>query len=270
MLSGIGNSDELKHHRIEVVLDRSSVGANLREHPLVQMDYRSKVPSYNLTGGLFQKLSIATKYLCFREGPISAAYESVALLKTTPTAAHPEVQIAFAPIGFRGAAEGTLELTPYPGIKFIVLKSHPVSSGRVRLASADAVDAPLIECQLLQSEADVETLVRGIEIVRRIMAAEPIASLIETETAPGGEIESAHALREYVRGHTSTTCQPIGTCRMGLGSTAVVEPSLRVRGIENLWIADASIMPDHASANFNAVCMMVGTKLGKQLVAERR
>jgi choline dehydrogenase-like flavoprotein len=125
----------------------------------------------------------------------------------------------------------------------------------------------LIDSALLESDADIDTLARGVEIVRTILKTSPIANLIEEETAPGSDIEGLAALREYLRDHTGLSCHPIGTCRMGTGADAVVDPNLRVRGLENLWVADASIMPDHLSANINAPCMMIGAKLGKALAA---
>jgi len=129
----------------------------------------------------------------------------------------------------------------------------------------------VIECRLLESAEDVATLVRGIEAVRAIVNTDPIAKLIEVEVTPGA-VEGGASLdvAEFVRSHTEPSCHPIGTCRMGVDEDAVVDPELRVRGTENLWIADASIMPDAISANLNAPCMMIGAKLGRQLVAKGR
>jgi choline dehydrogenase-like flavoprotein len=97
------------------------------------------------------------------------------------------------------------------------------------------------------------------------MRRPPLATLLGEEVAPGAKIDDVDQVRTYVRSHTDISFHPIGTCRMGLAADAVVEPSLRVRGFENLWVADASVIPDHMSANMNAVCMMIGKKLGKEL-----
>ena len=97
------------------------------------------------------------------------------------------------------------------------------------------------------------------------MKGEPIAGLINDELAPGGDIQSIAALKEYIRGHTTIASHAAGTCRMGSDSGAVVDANLRVRGVDNLWVADASIMPDLTSGNTNAVCMMIGMKLGRRL-----
>ncbi len=265
MLSGVGDPRALAAHGIQGVLNLPGVGQNLIEQPMVSMSYRSRVPTYNLTEGILQRLQIAAKFLKHREGPISSAFESTAFLKTLASSQVPDTQLLFFPVGYRVSAEGTYKLAPYPAFTTYVIRSHPLSRGQIRLASSDPEQPPLIECRLLEREEDVDALVRGINAVRRIMHTAPIASIIDEETAPGAGISHMHDLREFVREHAEITFHPIGTCRMGVGADAVVDPFLRVRGIENLWIGDASIMPDHISANINAACMMIGTKLGKQL-----
>lgn len=269
MLSGIGDAQELRRLGIDVVLDQPAVGANLKEHAITSLSYRSKIPTYNLTEGMSQKLAIAAKYLLEREGPVAAAYEAAAFLKTVPSAAIPEVQVFFAPIGW-AKTDGQWHLATYPAFKICVIRSHSVSTGRIRLDSADPLAPPIIECRLLDDAADTDTLVRGLQSVRSIMSKRPVADIVQEEIAPGPHVGSMDALREYVRSHTSKTCHPLGTCKMGLNGDAVVGPDLRVHGIDNLWVADASIMPDAISANLNAPCMMIGAKLGKQMAARSK
>jgi choline dehydrogenase len=268
MLSGIGSAAELRRHNIDVVLDLPAVGNHLAEQAIMTLSYRSRVPTYNLTQGMRQKLAIAAQYLLFREGPVAAAYEAAAFLKASPLDSIPEFQVFFAPIGWE-KAKGAYQLAPYPAFNIVILRSHTLSSGRIRLAGREPLTPPLIESRLLECDADIDTLAQGIETVRAIMRREPIANLIDEETRPGSAIADAKALREYIRSCAGTACHPIGTCRMGLGADTVVGPDLRVHGTENLWIADASIMPNPISANFNAVCMMIGAKLGKHLAARR-
>jgi len=266
MLSGIGEAKELRRHNIEVLVDLPGVGLNLRDHPLTKLIYRARIPTFNLTEGLIQKLGIAAKFLTGREGPISNIFESMAFLRTSLSEESPDLQLHFTPVGYSTAPNGQLTLAPYPSMTILVNKSHPISSGCIRLASNDPKDAPRIECRLLEEEADVDTLVRGIAIVREIMNAEPMASLAQEEVEPGPGVSGVTALRDYIKGHTQIAYHFVGTCRMGTSSDAVVGPDLRVRGTDNLWIADASIMPDLISGNTSAACMMIGKKLGKQLV----
>ena len=265
MLSGIGDPEELRRHNIATVRSLSGVGANLREHSLISLTYRCRSPTYNLTEGVLHKLAIAGKYWRFHEGPIASAYEAAAFLKIHPSAEAPQLQVFFAPIGWARDGE-SMKLAPYPAMKVCVINSHSVSRGRVRLASSHPADPPLIECRLLESDTDIERLVISVTLVRGIMNAKPIADIVE-EIAPGAMTTGAEALRAYVRQHVSTTCHPVGTCGMGLNADSVVGPDLRVHGIDNLWIADASILPNTISANMNAPCIMIGAKLGRQLSA---
>jgi choline dehydrogenase len=121
---------------------------------------------------------------------------------------------------------------------------------------------------LLSEREDTDKLVRGVAVVRAIMRAEPIAALVREEISPGVEVQGGKAVEHYVRQHAGIAFHPVGTCRMGIGEDAVVGPDLRVRGMDNLFVADASIMPDLISGNTNAACMMIGVKLGKQLARQ--
>jgi len=269
MMSGVGDSEELRRHNIDVVVDLPGVGRNLKEHPLLKLTYRTTIPTYNFTEGLLQKLGVAAEFLKHREGPISNLFEGAAFLKSSLSEPGPDIQLHFLPIGYLTTSDGTIEFAPYPSVTVILNKSYPKSSGRIRLAGNDPDDPPLIECRLLDDESDVETLVQGVEAIRRIMKTEPIAHLIDAEMAPGPDMESIPALRDYVRSHTEIAFHPAGTCRMGTGGDAVVGPNLRVHGTDHLWVADASIMPDLISGNTNAACMMIGAKLGRQLATAR-
>lgn len=269
MLSGIGDAQELKRHNISLVHALPGVGRNLKDHPLVRTSYRSRIPTNNLTGGLLQKLGIVANFLTTGEGPISNLFEGAAFLKSSAAKSAPDLQVVFVTFGLAVGRGGDLKLAPYPSVMVYLMGSYPVSSGRITLVSDNPNDPPRIECRLLQEQADVDTLVQGIQKIREIMRAEPIAGLIEEETTPGANVESQSAMREFVRNHTGISFHPIGTCRMGTGENAVVGPDLRVHGTENLWIADASVIPDAISANMNAACMMIGMKLGKQLIAKR-
>ena len=167
----------------------------------------------------------------------------------------------FLPLGVAPPkGEEVLGCLPAPSFSIFVNKNYPVSRGRIKLRTADARVAPLIEPNLLGDERDVTTLVRGIQTARRIVASTPMAELASAEVAPGGLVESVEGLTDYVRGNTGLAYHPAGTCRMGPDVDSVVAPNLRVRGLENLWIADASVMPDLISGNINAACMMIGWK----------
>lgn len=271
MLSGVGPAEELRRHGIAVEIELPSVGRNLKEHPFVRMLYRSKVTTNNLTGGPLQKLEIAAKFAWRREGPIAAGYESAAFLRTRPDELLPDVMLYFAPIGYLGkVGRKAGSLARFPAFMTGVAKMRPDSSGRITLASPSPTDPPRIECELLSEPSDVETLIRGVQEARRIAAQASLAEITAEEISPGRAVDTPGALEDFIRANAEVSSHPIGTCRMGVGPDAVVDPTLLVRGTENLWVADASIMPDHLSANLNAVCIMIGLKLGKHLNARAR
>jgi len=265
MLSGIGDEAELRRCGIDVVAHMPEVGKNLQEHPLVRLVFRSRISSHNLTRGVLQWLEIAAEFGLRREGAIATMLEAVAFLRTLPDLEHPDIQLHFAPMGYVEPTDDTATLLKYPSFSVLVNKNHPKSRGRVRLASNNPNEAPRIECNLLGDSDDLGTLVRGVSLVRKMMTAPPMADLIEAETMPGADNATDEALKRYIPGNTELGYHPVGTCRMGLDPAAVVTPQLRVNSLRNLWIADASIMPDLISGNTNAVCMMIGMKLGRYL-----
>ena len=179
----------------------------------------------------------------------------------------PDIQLHFLPVGYLALPNGELGFAPYPSVTVLANVCHPESMGRVRLRSSAATDFPLIECRLLEDPRDVDTLLRGIDVVRAIMKTDPIASFIEEEVIPGSAVTTPQTLENFVRTHTTIAYHPVGTCRMGEDDLTVVGADLRVHGTSNLWVADASIMPLLISGNTNAACQMIGAKLGRELVA---
>lgn len=271
MLSGVGDGNALRQHAIDVVLDRKSVGEGLLEHPLVRLIYKVKVPTYNITQGGKQKLQFLCDYVFWGHGPLAAVVEAIAFLKASSRAPLPDIQLHFLPFGYDPTRAGrTLldQMLPSPSITILVNKNYPESRGKVSLASEDPRAAPTIEPRLLDSQSDLDTLIQGIAVVRNIVRMAPIADLITEEVRPGSSINADDEVAEYVRRHVELAYHPAGTCRMGTDAEAVVTPDLKVRGMENLWIADASVLPDLISGNTNAVCMMIGYKLGTKLAGK--
>lgn len=270
MLSGIGGPDTLRKIGIEPTLDLPMVGQNLAEHPLLRVSYKVNIPSFNPTEGFWQKAGFAWKFLRSGQGPIATPMEGQAFLRTSPAEPRPDVQMHFSPLGMIYADSNKinkgLKLLDVPSFTVMINKNHPVSRGHLALASADPQAAPLIHPNLLGDERDVTTLVRSIELLRRIVATAPLAGLVDGEVEPGAPYPTPEALADYVRARTGLGYHPSGTCRMGVDRQAVVGPDLKVRGLKNLWIADASIMPDLISGNIHATCMMIGEKLSRQLL----
>ena len=269
MLSGIGDGQDLQSLGIDVALHAPGVGRNLMEHPLIRPTWRVKGTSYSPTSNLLRMAGFGAKFLLTGQGPLATITEAMAFLRTSPAEPMPDVHMLFSVAGAVNDDERkfykSLKVLPYPSFSMVLDKSYPLSRGTVRLASPDPKAAPLIDPNLLADHRDVETLVRAIGIVRRIVSMSPLAEMVMDEVEPGAHATSEAALVEYVKSRAGLAYHASGTCRMGVDDMAVVTPDLQVKGLENLWIADASVMPDLISGNINAACMMIGEKLGRQL-----
>ena len=183
----------------------------------------------------------------------------MAYVKSNSTAPSPDLQLHFTPVGYRLTPEQLIILDK-PVITVIPNVSRPYSRGWIDLASADFRDPPRIECRLLEDERDVVALIEGCRILRHICATPPLVDRILAELAPGPDVNSDEELAAFIRANCITIFHPCGTCRMGIDDAAVVDPQLRVRGIDRLRIVDASIMPHLVSGNINAPVMMIGER----------
>jgi choline dehydrogenase len=235
LLSGVGPADELRELGIEVAIDLPGVGSNLHDHIGVPVPFETKVP---YPASEFQMV------------------EANAYVKSEPGDRHYNVQIPFqlfpfVPPGF-GGYEFEHGYTLYPGL----LK--PRSRGRLSLRSSDPAAPPLIDPAYLSDEDDVRRLVLAVGIAREIGGAAAFAEWRKREALPGEAVRSDAELERYVRGSAATYFHPVGTCRMGEGPDGVVDAELKVRGAENLRVADASVMPEAPSGNTNAPTMMIG------------
>jgi choline dehydrogenase len=182
--------------------------------------------------------------------------EANAYCKSVPGDPHYDVQIPFQLFPFVPPGMGGYEFehgyTLYPGL----LK--PRSRGRLSLKSSDPADRPLIDPAYLKDPDDVKRLINAVRIARQIGGSPAFEQWRKREALPGEEVQSDEDLERYVRGSAATYFHPVGTCRMGAGDDCVVGADLKVRGAENLRVADASVMPDAPSGNTNAPTMMIG------------
>ena len=174
-----------------------------------------------------------------------------------PELATPDVKISISPFSSDNPAAG---LHKFSGFTVIVYQLRPDSRGEIRLKSLDAAASPSIVPRYLSDQNDQRTVVDGLKLIRRILATRHFERFIESEFRPGPEVRTDDELLDYARGFGSTVFHPTSTCRMGNDPMAVVDPELRVHGIEGLRVADASIMPTVASGNTNAATIMIGEK----------
>jgi choline dehydrogenase len=177
----------------------------------------------------------------------------------------PDLQILFTPGSYDRSRFGALERQP--GMTAAVCAVNPESRGTIMAASPDPKKPPKIQPNYFSAPRDMEVTLAGIRLARRIFAQPAIADAVARETVPGPEAQDDAALTEFARMHTSTVFHPVGTCRMGIDPGAVVDPRLRVHGIDGLRVVDASIMPKITTGNTNAPSIMIGEK-GAAMIRE--
>lgn len=269
MLSGIGPGDMLRRHGIDVVKDVPGVGRNLQDHPGVYLNYAVDRPTYNSLQGPLNKAWHGLTWLLAGRGPATTPGAlAMAFVRSTAAAPWPDLQLHFTPVGYKLTPEALIVLDD-PVITVIPNVNRPHSRGHIELASADFRDPPRIHCRLLEDERDVETLMAGCRILRRICAEAPLSRRIVAELAPGSEASSDADLAAFIHANCVTIFHPCGTCRMGADDMAVVDSQLRMRGIDRLRVIDASIMPHLVSGNINAPVIMIAER-GADLLKRSR
>jgi choline dehydrogenase len=244
MLSGIGSADQLQAHGIPVVVNLPGVGQNLQDHLLLPIVYKSKqdlpIPTFIAESGLFVRT---------RKGM---------------DAASPDLQYHFS-AGIPAFVPPHLQDVGATFF-FVPILVKPQSRGFVGLHSADPLAAPIIQPNYLQCEADMQVLLHGIRLARKLADMPAFVPFNDGELVPGLGSSDAD-LREFIRNAASTVWHPAGTCKMGYDAQAVVDPQLRVHGVEGLRVADASVMPTIVSGNTNAACIMIGEKAADMILA---
>jgi choline dehydrogenase-like flavoprotein len=268
MLSGIGPGDHLRQHGIDVVLDLPGVGRNLSEHPVVYAEFTTREPITFLNSLRYDKLvASALRWALAGSGPLaSLVCNCVLMVKTQAGLPRPDIQLMILPV--------RLDARPwFPGIgkrqthvfSVMVIQLHPQSRGRLELRSADPFERPKIALNLLSTESDFAEMRRGIGAVRKLFSTSPLAELITGETKPGPNVADDASLDAYLRANMRITQHPVGTCTMGKSRDAVVDPRLRVRGVEGLRVVDASIMPTVPGGNTNAPVIMIAEKAAEMI-----
>ena len=260
MLSGVGPADHLATVGIEVVHDLPGVGENLQEHVGLCHTYYVDQTTYNTEVSLAKIFIHGLNWLLFGRGPGSTPDAHVlAFIRTRPELASPDVQFHFTPAGYDLTVNGPI-LLARPAVTAITNICRPEARGVIRLKNADPFSQPAIHPNLLGSHEDLETLIAGAKVCKRIFETEPMASHVLEEFKPGPSVRTDADWQAYARENAVGIYHPAGTCKMGNDTMAVVDDRLKVRGIEGLRVADASIMPVIVSGNLNAPCMMIGEK----------
>ena len=259
MLSGIGPGRHLRALDIPVALDRPAVGSNLQDH----IDYvsswqsGSRVPIGNSREGTLRMLGAIVEHRRKRTGAMTTPYaEAGGFWTVGENAPAPDVQWHFVPAMLEDHGR---EKVSGHGVSLHACVLRPESRGTVRLASPDAVEAPAIDPNFLDDDRDIAVLREGVRLSHRIADVMPLAGYGLADRHPV-DLSDDDALDAMIRQRADTVYHPVGTCRMGSDEDAVVDPTLKARGIDGLWIADASVMPRIVSGNTNAPAIMIGER----------
>jgi len=269
MMSGIGPAAHLKEHGIDVVLDKAAVGADLQDH----IDYvsgwttTSDVPIGGTLKGKLKMAAAVLEHRRNRTGPMTTCYAEAGGFWTVKEGAPaPDIQWHFVPAVLED--HGRENVNTY-GFSLHACVLRPESKGTVRLASRDAADAPVIDPNFLDDDRDIAVLREGVRLSHRIADAPALQAYGPTDRHPV-DLEDDAAIDELIRNRADTVYHPVGTCRMGADDAAVVDPKLKARGLDGLWIADASVMPKIVSGNTNAPSIMIGERCADFIIAGER
>ncbi|WP_354698533.1 Alcohol dehydrogenase [acceptor] [Paraconexibacter sp. AEG42_29] len=261
MLSGIGPSAHLADHGITCIADLP-VGDNLHDHlfhplafhvPGVQM---RSTPAY-FVKGLAKNARGADTFLNH------SIFESIGFVRSSLATDVPDIQLHALPWAYPdpGAGDhGKQRPDPRPALSVFSTLIYPKSRGTIRLASADPTAAPLIDYGYLNEPDDVKVLAEGTEMIREIMAGAAFGGGVKEEIYPGAAVPKGSDMTDAIRRRSVSVMHAVGSCRMGVDERAVVGPDLKVRGIDGLRVADASIMPSITGGNTNAPCYMIGER----------
>jgi choline dehydrogenase-like flavoprotein len=259
MLSGIGEGNHLRKFGIEVVHDLPSVGRNLQDHIDFVFAYNSGSRDlFGISfGGIARLIQEIGRYRKEGRGMIASNFaEAGGFLKTSPRAEVPDIQLHFV-VG--KVIDHSRSLSLGHGFSCHVCLLRPKSRGFVALQSAEASAPPLIDPKFFDAAEDLEAMVKGFRLTKRILEAPALAKVRGKDLLTGG-IETDEAIRDVLRNRSDTVYHPVGTCKMGVDDRAVVDPALRVRGVEGLRVVDASIMPTLIGGNTNAPTIMIAEK----------
>jgi choline dehydrogenase len=272
-LSGVGPGNHLGGLGIEVVHANENVGRNLQDHVGVNYTYKGRVPTLNQTlRPWWGKMLVGMQYLLTRTGPLSLSMNNAGgFFRTDPSLERPNMQLyfqAFSTVIPKSGERPILTPDPWPGFSIGLSNCRPSSRGEIIIRTNNPRDYPKIVANAYSTEQDVEEMLAAVKFVRRIAAQPAMAEIIVEEILPGPKVQTDDEMIADFRKRSGTVYHPVSTCRMGPDpSRAVVDPRLKVHGVEGLRVIDASIFPDNIAGNTNAPSIMTGWR-GAELVLE--
>jgi len=270
--SGIGDPEHLKSLGIDIVHPSPEVGQNLQDHLFAHLKFKVEDPKTSMNRiftNPFNTVRVVLQWIFKKEGvmtmPASAA---LGFIKSDPSQSVADAQVAMVPYFYEISPKtGKATFKKYGGMTFSAMNVTPHSKGEVKISSNNPKDRAVLDMNYLADERDIVRMRNIFKQLRDIAKQPSITKYGLTEILPGPEVTSDDDLETYFRNTAETIYHPVGTCRMGSDATAVVDPQLRVNGIEGLRVIDASIMPSITTGNTNAPSIMIGEK-GADLILE--
>jgi choline dehydrogenase len=269
-LSGIGNPEIIKRYGINVVHELRGVGENLRDHygPAMQWTFNKKGISLANRGYGWRLAREVIRYAVSRKGFIAEGWATMRVFdRCEGSGSEADFALLASPfmIEDKGRRRG---MSAVDGCSLWAQLQRPESVGHAHIRSNDPFTEPSINPRFLASERDQLTSIFAVRRARAIVSASPLAEVIDMERLPGRQVQSDDEILDFIRRTGSTTFHYAGTCKMGVDNMAVVDPRLRVHGIDGLRIADASVMPMITSGNTSIPCMMIGEKCADMLLED--
>jgi choline dehydrogenase-like flavoprotein len=270
MLSGIGPKDELKQNNINVIHALEGVGKNLQDHVdilNVAQHQRTQVLAYRpkaLWWGAKETLKFFTK----RAGLLTTVIaETGGFIKSESSLSEPDLQLHFVPAAMDDHGRNNKLLCTY-GLAIHVCLLRPKSRGTITLNSNKISQHPRIHMNMLDHQDDIDAMIKGVRIAKRILSTPPLSNTHVKYIFPDDHCSSDQEIHEFLKNKSNTIYHPVGTCKMGQDELAVVDDKLKVHGIEQLRVVDASIMPTLISGNTNAPTMMIAAKAAESILAD--
>lgn len=270
-LSGIGPNGLLQKYGISSIVSLEGVGQNLKDHLGIMV--ATEVAGLNTWQDNMTALGLARdlgKYLFKRKGLLAAPSSQVGFFfRSDKALSRPDTQLYFLPASGRRDENNKSIVDKASGITSMIQNVRPDSKGYVEIRSANAADLPRIKANYLSTQQDKQAMLSGFRHMREIFRQKPISDYCRAEIRPGQDVQSDDEILDYIYREATTGYHPTGTCKMGTGKDAVVDPSLRVHGCQNLRVVDASIMPDIVAGNTNAGTVMIAEKAAHMILHDK-
>ncbi|MEG2389671.1 MAG: GMC oxidoreductase, partial [Pseudomonas sp.] len=271
-LSGVADRDLLARHQIPLVKHLPAVGRNLQDHLCASYYYKANIPTLNdELSSLFGQFKLGVKYLLTRKGALAMSVNQAGgFFRGEAHQQHPNLQLYFNPLSYQIPKnnKASLKPEPYSGFLLCFNPCRPTSRGNIEIASKNPRDAALIDPNYLSTQKDIDEVIQGSRLMRKIMNAPALKSITVDEVLPGPAVETDEQMLQYFRDNCGSIYHLCGSCAMGADEqTSVVDKRLKVHGFEGLRIVDASIFPNVTSGNTHAAVLMVAEK-GADLILQ--